>query len=82
MWNCRGLGNLQTIRVPKRLIIFNNLDVVVLSETKMLTSYQSFNLSHLNDILSNVHTVNFSTLGAGKVDGIKLDMAKVYDTMD
>ena len=34
-WNCRGLGNPQTIRVPKDLIKSICLDVVILLETRL-----------------------------------------------
>ncbi|XP_057444610.1 uncharacterized protein LOC130736850 [Lotus japonicus] len=37
-WNCRGLGNLQTVRVLKKLIHSKDPDVVFLMETKLYTS--------------------------------------------
>ncbi|PNY06212.1 hypothetical protein L195_g002675 [Trifolium pratense] len=41
-WNCQGLGNPKTVRALKKLIAYNQPDILFLMETKMHDLSENF----------------------------------------
>lgn len=68
-WNCRGLGNPQTCKTLKHLIRIHLPNILFLSETKGFNMNKVY--KNLLDVgtLTNIHTVNCSVNGKGKVGG-------------